>query len=54
MNNKRENSVVVFETAAGEDYPLPPPWIKEGYYYVLYGVDDWVKKVLTQPFNLPK
>jgi hypothetical protein len=61
MNNfglaplKREGSVAVFETeTGGHNSNFPPPWKKEGYYYVLYGVPDWVKKVLTQPFNLGK
>lgn len=50
---KREGSVTVFESDDGADNKnFPPPWRKEGYYYVLYGVPEWVKKVLTQPFNM--
>ena len=51
---KREGSVVVFEMESEDtvNRNFPPPWKREGAYYVLYGVPDYVKKILTQPFNL--
>lgn len=51
---KREGSVVVYECETDTPNKFPPPWKKEGCYYVLYGVEDWKKKILLQPFNMTR